>query len=169
MSREGRLSANSRLTPTASALSIDGYRVRGIVRTGAATHVIGVGSVERWHYNGDAVIRLCKICIVKPVFRAGYRRKREDISCNLKKRATAVRNACKANLAIVACREIRDADGLARGIGGPLSLVCGSRRRHTSFFTRARFCLLGFASWTLLHLLHGTSGCSSGCLFRSTA
>jgi hypothetical protein len=55
---------------------------------------------------------------------AGYRRKGVDVSCDLEERATVARNACKAYLAIVACREILGADGLAGAIRGLLSLLC---------------------------------------------
>lgn len=139
-----------------------------IVLSAAATYVVGVSLVDRWHHNRDTGIGRREIYIVKTVCRPGYRPKREPVSCDLGKDATTRRDVREAHAAIVAGREILHADVLVSATGSLFALLRAGRRRLRRFFPGTRFCLLRFAGSSLLHLLHGASGCSTGCLFRST-
>jgi hypothetical protein len=74
-------SASPLLNADRDPLTIDGDRMSGIsFGIFAATHVIRVRPIEHRHHHVDAVVVLCKVCIVKPVVRAGYGRKRVNVS-----------------------------------------------------------------------------------------
>jgi hypothetical protein len=61
-------------------LAVDRDGVIWVVGPGAATHGVRICLINRRHHHGDAVVRLCKICVLKPLARACYRRKGVSVS-----------------------------------------------------------------------------------------